>query len=903
MKRTAFAAVFTFGAAFAAQLVPYALQCEARSNPLGIDTPHPRLSWKLRAAERGQAQTAYRILVASTPEKLSPGGADLWDSGRVSSAETTWIQYQGASLETFQRYWWKVGVWGAPATGPAWSEPAQWTMAAVDSEPWKAAWIAHPDDRLRAGPLPVFRHEFSIDRPLRRALAFVSGLGFYEFRINGTRVGDHVLAPAWTDYRQTVLYESFDVTDLLKSGPNALGVLLGNGFFNVPGGRYAKFTASFGRPRLFLQLHLEFRDGTTREVISDSDWRIHDGPITFSCIYGGEDFDARLELRGWDQPGFDDSSWPHAASVGTPGELRSQSSPPVRVQETFPPVRITEPTPGVFVYDLGQNFSGWPKLAVSGPAGATVRLTPGELLDTSGMVTQRSSGGPTFFSYTLRGSGRGTWAPRFSYTGFRYLQVEGAAPESAPLAGIPVVHQLEGEFLHLDAARTGHFACSNELFNRVHALVDAAIRSNLQHVLTDCPHREKLGWLEVSYLMGPSLLYGWDLRAFLPKIARDIRETQTSDGLFPDVAPMYSAHSGGFRDSPEWGSAGVLVPWLAWEWYGDREPLEKSYRAMKDYVHYLTSRADKHLLLYGLGDWYDIGPGAPGPSKLTPKGVTATATYIEDLRVLERAARLLGRTSEARNFAAQRSAVHEAFQNAYYGKSTYASSSQTALAMPLTLGLAPPQARTALVEQLVADVRRRGNHPSAGDIGYRYVLKALLDAGRSDVIFDMTNRRDPPSYGAQLAAGATSLTEAWDADPESSQNHCMLGHIDEWFYAGLAGIRPDPETPGLRHVTIYPEFVGDVKTVDASWETLRGTIVVRWRKEQPPLRLTLDIPPGITADVFVPAPAQEAVLEGGLPWSKAAGLRFLRRERGRTVFEVQSGHYDFQVAPPGDRLP
>lgn len=898
MKTSILAVALTLEAALGAGLAPYALECEARSNPIGIDQHHPRLSWKLKSDERGQTQVAYQILVASTPERLAPGRADAWDSGRVNSNETAWIRYQGAALRDFQRYWWKVRVWGTPASESAWSEPAEWTMAVLDSTPWETSWIAGPDSRIRSGPLPIFRKEFTVDRPLRRALAFVSGVGFYELRMNGNKVGDHVLAPAWTNYRETAFYESFDVTPLVKSGANALGVLLGNGFYNVPGGRYAKFTASFGRPRLFLHLHLEFEDGAIRELTTDESWRVHDGPVTFSCIYGGEDYDARLEPGDWDRAGFDDSSWAQPVKVGVGGVLRSQSSPAVRVHESLPAVRITTPKPGVFVYDLGRNFAGWPKLTLSGPAGASVRLTPGELLDASGMVTQRSSGGPTFFTYTLRGVGREVWEPRFSYSGFRYVQVEGAAREADAITGMPVVHTLEGRFLYLDAAQTGRFACSNELLNRIHALVDQAIRSNLQHVLTDCPHREKLGWLEVPYLLGPSLLYGWDLRAYLPKIERDIREAQTVEGLFQDVAPVYSFHAGAFRDSPEWGSAGVFLPWLAWQWYGDREPLQDSYGAMKAYARYLGSKATDHLVTYGLGDWYDIGPGNPGRSKLTPMGVTATATYIEDLRVLERTARLLGLEAEARSFAGEARVAHDAFQKAYFkpGQNTYATGSQTALAMPLVLGLAPESARAALVEQLVSDVRRRGNHPSAGDIGHRYLLAALLDAGRSDVVFDMASRTDPPSYGAQLAAGATSLTEAWDADPESSQNHCMLGHIDEWFYAGLAGIRLDPEAPGLRRIVIRPEFVGDLKWVDASWETFRGPLAIRWRIEGTALRLTADIPSGITAEVFVPASKEDAILESGLPCSKARGLRLLRQEGGRVVFEVQSGHYDFLAA-------
>lgn len=575
--------------ASAAELTAYSLEAEARRDPAGIDITRPRLSWKLRSPGRSERQTAYQIRVAANQ-------SDVWDSGRVNSDESAWIPYGGAALRSFARYSWKVRVWNASGVASDWSAPAEWTMAVLSRSDWKGAWISYPDTKLTSGPLPVFRKEINIDRRVRRALAFVSGAGFHELRINGAKAGDHVLAPAWTNYRDTVLYEVLDVTSQLKPGANAIGILLGNGFYNVAGGRYTKFTGSFGHPRVYFQLHLEYEDGSSTDVATDGSWRVQHGPITFSCIYGGEDFDARLEPEGWDRPGFDDSQWMKAETTeAAGGEFRAQSSPPIRVQETFRPNRITQPKPGVFVYDLGQNFAGWPKIEVSGPAGARVRLIPGELLEGSGLVSQASSGGPQSFSYTLRGSGRETWAPRFSYYGFRYVQVEGAAPESSATAGVPVLHGLEGQFIYLDAPRAGHFQTSKELFNRIHALIDAAVRSNLQHVLTDCPHREKLGWLEQLYLMGPSLLYNWDLRAFLPKAIRDTREAQTAKGLIPGIAPEYVVFGWGlegFRDSPEWGSAGVLVPLLDWQWYGDRAPLEDSYRCMKRYVELLRSGMD-----------------------------------------------------------------------------------------------------------------------------------------------------------------------------------------------------------------------------------------------------------------------------------------------------------------------
>lgn len=846
-----------------APLVPESLECEARKNPTGIDTVKPRFGWRLRSGQPDQRQTGYQIVVATSRERLDSGQGDLWDSGRVQSSDAAWIEYGGRPPRSFQRAFWKVRVWDASGARGDWSEPAEFTMALADPAEAKGAWISAPDQSLRSGPLPLFRKEFTLAKPLRRAAALVAGMGFHELHVNGTKVGDHVLAPAWSNFRATVYYETFDVTPLLREGANAIGVMLGNGFYNVAGGRYTKYTGSFGHPRLWAQLHLEFADGTAADIATDRSWKTHDGPVTFSCIFGGEDYDARLDHSGWDRAGFDDIGWGAPATNEAPGGvLRAQSSPPIRVQETFRPVRVTHPKSGAYVYDLGQNFAGWPKITVRGPAGTTVKMTPGELVDDSGLVSQRSSGGPTWFSYRLKGSGRETWAPRFSYYGFRYVQVEGAAPAANAEAGTTVLEDMEGQFVHLDAPRVGSFESSNDLLNRIHKLIDAAIRSNLQHVLTDCPHREKLGWLEQAHLMGPSLLYNWDLRTFLPKVTRDMRESQTVDGLVPDIAPEYVVFGRGFRDSPEWGSSAVLVPGMAREWYGDRATLAVAYPMMKAYVTYLGARSNRGILNYGLGDWYDIGPKPPGHSQLTPMGLTATALYLEDLRVVAAVAGQLGFREDQRSFSQRRAEVLAEFSKVYYkpAERTYASGSQTALAMPLALNLAPVADRAALVERLIADIRERGNHTSAGDIGYRFVIGALLEAGRSDVIFDLASQITKPSYAAQLAAGATSLTEAWNANPNSSQNHLMLGHVEQWFYAGLAGIRPDPETPGLTKIRIWPQPAGDVKWVKSSWDTFRGRVAVEWKIAGGQFRLSVDVPPGVAADIRVPG--AQAVTRG-----------------------------------------
>jgi hypothetical protein len=778
-------------------------------------------------------------------------------------------------------------------------EEAGWKTAAFDDAAWKPARVlgAHgmpPWGKIQAsssGAMPLFRRAFAADKPVRRALVSVCGLGHYELRLNGKKVGDAALEPGWTNYRKTCLYQTYDVTPMIVRGENALGVLLGNGMYNVTGGRYIKFKGTFGAPTLILRLDVEHEDGASTTVVSDASWKSAFGPIVFSCVYGGEDYDARREAPGWDRPGFDDAAWRPAGIVDGPGGiLSSRSAPPVKVMQEFKAARVTEPRPGIFVYDLGQNFSGRPRIVVEGPAGATVKMIPGELLDGNGLASQRSSGGPVWFSYTLKGEGKEEWHPRFSYYGFRYVQVEGAAP-----AGLPRVLELTGQFLYSSAASAGEISCSNPDIGRIHDLINAAIRSNLQSVLTDCPHREKLGWLECTHLLAGCVFHNYDVPRFFAKIARDMREAQLDNGMVPDIAPEYTVFSGGFRDSPEWGSAYVLIPWIAWQVYGDRGLLEEHYEGMKKYVAYLGSKSKEHIVSHGLGDWYDIGPRGPGESQLTSRGVTATGIYYQDIEVLRKTAELLGRIDDVRLYADLASKVRAAFNAKYFRPETnqYDRNSQTASALPLVAGLVEEGRRAAVLESLVKDIRGRGNRVTAGDVGFFYVVRALSDGGRGDVLYDMICQNEGPGYLCQLKKGATTLTEAWDTNPGSSQNHCMLGHAEEWFFRGLGGIRPDPDGPGFAKMAIRPQAVGDLAWAKARYESVRGTISTHWKKQEGSFSLDVVIPGNTTAAVHVPAKDAGAVTEGGKPVSQAKGVRFLRMEGGEAVFEVGSGKYVF----------
>jgi len=901
------------------------LRCEYRSNPLGVDVPAPRLSWVMVSTEmgrRGARQTAYRVLVASTANLLAENRGDLWESDRVQSDQSNQLEYAGKPLRSSQQVFWKVRIWDEDEQPSPWSEPASWTMGVLNDADWRAEWISAQEAVAESQPfagihimgraLPppfatapprtypsmLLRREFIVKPRLQRAVIHLCGLGQYELTINGRRVSEDLLAPGWTKYDKTVLYDTYDLTSLLRAGPNALGVLLGNGMYNVRGGRYAKFIGSFGALKAIGQLRLEYADGTLDVLGTDAKWRVHPGPLTFSCVYGGEDYDARLEPKGWNQPGFGDAGWEEAVVVSGPGgKLRGLScaAPPIHAFESSKPVHISRLHDRVSVYDLGQNVSLIPRIRVKGPAGAVVRITPAELLKPDGTVDRGSSGGgDAYWQYTLAGQGEEEWFSKFFYHGSRYLQVECTAPAGKRL---PVVDSLEGVVVHSASEAVGEFSCSNELFNRIRALVRWAQLSNMMSVLTDCPHRERLGWLEQYHLNGPSLRYEFDLAALYTKGMNDMADSQTEDGLVPDIAPEYVQFQKGFRDSPEWGSAFLLCAWQQYEWTGDRELLRRHYAAMQRYVAYLGSRSQNFIVSHGLGDWYDLGPKPPGVAQLTPVPLTATAFYFADAAVLAKVARVLGIADDAGKYEDLARNIGEAFNRQFFdpARDQYAQGSQCANSMPLAMGLVDPAHRAAVLNAVVDDVSLNGNALTAGDVGYRYLLRALAEGGRSDVIYAMNNQSARPGYGYQLQKGATSLTEAWDAAPGPSQNHFMLGHIIEWLYHDLAGIGIDPYVPAFKKIVVRPATPGDLTWVKASYNSIYGKIESHWTVANGKLTLNVTIPPNTTAVVYVPAQAGAQITETGKPADQALGVKYLRWEDGAAVYEVASGQYSFCV--------
>lgn len=879
------------------------LQCEYRKDPLGVNTSAPRLSWEISSS----GQTAWQVFVSDDPAVAK---GNIWNSGKVQSAASIQIPYNGKKLDPAKKYYWKVKTWDAKGNDAPWSNIATWQMGLLNKADWQQArWIGfeeipdsaviipalHGNGKKEWGPrrniLPLLRKEFSVAKPLKRATMFISGLGHFDMALNGKKVGDHFLDPGWTQYNKQTLYITFDLTSQIKQGQNAIGVMLGNGFYHIPGERYRKITGSIGYPKMICRMLLEFEDGTTQNIISDAGWKTAPSPITYSSIYGGESYDARLEKQGWDQPGFNDQHWKEAQVVSGPENLASQTMDPLKVTDILPTKKITQPKAGIWVYDVAQNASGIPRIKVKGKSGDVIKITPGELLDDSGRVTQQASGGPMYYTYIIKGTAEETWQPQFTYYGYRYLEVEGAVPpnENNP-SQLPVMLAMDGLHTRHAATSAGSFSCSNELFNKTYHLIDWAIRSNMASVLTDCPHREKLGWLEEVYLMGSSILYNYQVPSLLNKITNDIRDAQTPDGLVPDIAPEYVEFDGGFRNSAEWGSAAVFVPWDVYKWYGDKRVLEDNYNTMARYMTFLSKQVQKDSLSRGLGDWYDIGPKGVGPSQLTPIALTAFATYYHDLRTMISIASVLGKQQDVLKYENNSSEVKAYFNRKYLNKATgqYATGSQTANAMALYTGLVEDGQKEIVLQHIIDDIAKHNNSLTTGDIGSVYLLRVLNEANRSDIIYKMNNRSDVPGYGFQLANGATALTESWQAYRYVSNNHLMLGHLMEWFYSGLAGISQEQGSVAFKKILIRPQPVGDITFAKASYWCPYGLIKSEWEKHDNTFDLQINIPPNTTATIHLPI-----VGKGNMVVTK--GIRFVTKEKNKLIFTAGPGHHKLTV--------
>ena len=889
---------------------PYALTCEYRIDPLGIDNPQPRLSWKLMSHERGQRQSAYQILVATAPEKLTPGRADLWDSGRIPSDRTTLLEYRGVPLASRTACYWKVRCWDMDQAPSPWSEPASWTMGLLRPGDWQAQWIGYDKNRPQwkdpnhtvLPPAVFLRKEFTAPKQVRRALVYASALGIYDLHLNGGKVGNDYFAPGWTDYDKRVYYRAYDVTGRVNPGDNVLGIILADGWYAGYVGFAGHKREHYGRfPRALAQLEIEYTGGSHQTVATGPDWQASYGPILEADFLMGEVYDARQELRsslnypersGWDHPWCDTGKWDRVnVGAGKPVLLQAYPSDPVRVTQELKPVAITEPKPGVFIFDLGQNFAGIVRLRAKGQPGERITLRYGEILDANGgLFTKNLRSARATDTYICGGDGVETWSPRFTFHGFRYVEVSGYPGRPGPEA-------VTGLALNSDMKRTGEFACSNEMVNKLYCNLTWSQRSNYLEIPTDCPQRdERLGWTGDAQIFIRTGSYNYDIGPFFTKWLVDLRDGQHPEGGFPSVAPT--------RPLPEWGvnawaDAGVICPWVMYQVYGDKQLLADSYPSMVKWVEFQRKNSDKLIRPNkGYADWVAVGSS-------TPPTVVNTAYFAHSADLVARAARVLGRNTDARKYEQLFGMIRQAFtKNFVAPDGRIRGDSQTGYVLALAFELLPAEKRPQAIQYLIEDIQKHDNHLTTGFLGLSMLMPVLSTSGHTDTAYALLLQETFPGWLYSIRQGATTIWERWDSythekgvNPSgmNSFNHYSFGAVGEWMFRTILGI--DTDGPGFRRLIFRPQVGGDLTWARGHYDSISGPIESAWKitpikGDQSRFDYRLSIPANTTAILYLPGKAA-SIREGGRPLAKAAGVKFLRQEGHTAVLEVASGDYAF----------
>jgi alpha-L-rhamnosidase len=894
------------------ELRPVGLKSEYRVDPLGIGERSPRLSWALESEGRNQRQSAYRILVARSEEDLEAEENLLWDSGRVESGHTIGVEYEGEVLRSGSYCVWKVRAWDGSGNPSPYSSPADFETGLLEKSDWEGAWISagkgpagdmeppsgqEYDDLANAlVPSPYLRREFPLDKPVSRARLYATARGVYELYINGNRVGNDVLAPGWTDYDRRIQYQTYDVTPLLADGPNALGAVLGDGWFAGfvgfdPKHRGAHYGA---RPQLLAQLNLEYEDGTTQSLATEGLWSFSTGPILYSDLLMGESYDARREMPGWAEPGFDDSGWygVEVEEIGYP-DLVAQPDEGVRIIEELEAKSVTEPESGRYVFDLGRNMVGWVRLKVEGEAGSKVTLRYAEVLNPDSTIyTENLRSARQTDTYILKGEGKEVYEPRFTFHGFRYVEVAG-------YPGEPPLDAVTGRVVHSATPPSGTFECSSNLVNELQENIVWGQRGNFLSVPTDCPQRdERLGWMGDAQIFVRTASFNMDVAAFFEKWMTDVEDAQSPEGAFPDVAPLL--RGSGLIDlrwgAPAWGDAGVIVPWTIYRAYDDTRIVERHYDAMARWMEYLhEANPDlirKNRMGNNYGDW--LSPKGDH----TPKHLLATAYWAYDAKLMAEMAEATGRHDDASEYRDLNERIKAAFGEAYVSPDgRIEGDTQTCYLLALHMDLLPEDLRSAAAEHLVKTIEREDWHLSTGFAGVGYLCPVLTEAGYTDVAYRLLENETYPSWGYTIKNGATTIWERWDGWTEAgfqspnmnSFNHYSLGSVGEWLYRYVAGI--DLGTPGYGRIVIRPCPGGGLTHASGEYESVRGRISSSWKIEDDRFVLEALIPPNTTATVHVPS--TDDVSEGGRPVDDADGVEFLRAGEGETVLSVGSGRYKF----------
>lgn len=838
---------------------PYDLRCEYLKGPvLGLDVV-PRFSWKLKGD--GRRQVRFRVIVSDNLEDVLNKQGNVWDF-TADSEENINIEYRGKKLEEYKGYYWRVKVWDERNEESGWSELAYFEMGPLGD--WRAKWITMKDPKTFRDPshkgelyyAVYLRKEFTSRGKVKKARVYISGLGVYELYINGKRVGDKVLDPAQTDYSKIALYSTYDVTPLLGH-ENAVGVILGNG-------RHIK-DYGYDKPKLYFQCFIEYENGEIDFVLSDETWKVSHGPLKENSFFYGEYYDAREEekIEGWCSPNFDDKDWENAEVVEGP-PLKAQLMPPIKVCRIIEPQKMWAPKPGVYVFDFGQNISGWVKIRVSGPRGAVVKIKYAEVLNRDGTVnTKNLRTARSTDEYVLKGESVELYEPRFTYHGFRYVEIEG-------YPGVPSLEDIRAVFVHTDVEKSGDFICSDDLFNKIHNYVVYSQLSNLMGIPTDCPQRdERMGWLGDAQLTAEEAIFNFDMAAFYSKYLMDIKFSQKEDGSLSDVVPPYWKR---YPADPAWGTAYATLLWYMYFFYGDKRVLEEHYESLKKYVDFLK-KSSRDLVLEDVGQHGDWCPPGDRFPKRTPIVFTSTWYFYHDVAILSKIAAILGRKEEATEYLKLAETIKERFNSRFLkktidheGKERWyyeglrlspkdrMPTSQTTNVLPLWLKMVPSAAKEKVFETLVNLVEIDSDaHFDTGIVGTRYILEVLSDNGRPDLAFRMLKQEDYPSFGYMIRNGATTIWERWEKLENrgmNSHNHVMFGSVDTWFYKYLLGIQPKVEK--WKEIDLKPYFCEEITFAKGWVTTPRGPLKVAWKREEKRINLYLDVPVSTLVRFFVP---------------------------------------------------
>ena len=857
------------------------LRCEYLSEPLGLDIRQPRLSWILKCTDSARLnvrQSAYQIIVTRE------SGEKVWDSRRVKSDETAHIVYAGKPLEACTRYEWKVRAWDEKGVASPWSKTANWTMGFLHYTEWQAKWIGPAHDtpwvEKKSPPSPMLRKEFAISGKVKRAIAYVSALGVYEFRLNGQRVGDHILAPEWTDYHRRVQYQAYDVTEHLRAGKNAMGAVLGQGWYAGRIGLHGHLVgggirAAYGHHLKFiLHLAVEMADGKKKLISSDLDWTYTtDGPIRGSDLLDGETYDARREIPGWDRAGFDDSSWKKVTSSLGP-ELVMQRNEPIRITRMLAPIAMTEPKRGVYIIDLGQNMVGWARIKVRGNAGQKIRFRYAEVLNPDGTLYRDNLRNPPIATegamqedhYICKDKGDEIFEPHFTYHGFRYVEITGYKPQ---------LDDLTGCVFHSSCPETAEFRCSSNLLNRIMKAIIWTQRGNLQGIPTDCPQRdERLGWMGDIQVFAQTACFNMDMGGFFSKWLQDVRDAQADDGRLPDIAPHPFNKNMTFSGNPGWGDAGVIVPWRAYVNYGDVGILEENFEAGRRWIAFIL-RKNPNLLWqnrrsatdFEYGDWLNADtfidlPHWPKKGGLVPKEISATMFFAHSTGLMARIAKRLGRKREAGEYEKLAKNIQAAFLRAYVSKNgKIKGDTQAGYALALSFDLLPAKLRPLAVKHLIAALKPYKGSLSTGFISTVRMMNELTRYGHSDEAYHLVNKTTQPSWGYMVENGGTTIWERWDGWAEgrgfqnpgmNSFNHYAIGAVGEWMWRTIIGLNPDESAPGWKHFLVRPIPGGGLTSARGKYQSIRGTIAVDWKIENGIFKLNVDIPCNTTANVQLP---------------------------------------------------